>query len=189
MPPPHTEPIMNTETFLHRVLKPVHEHIEALIKTGNITADESRAHDLSFTLLAAVQKHLKDYKEPESALSIIGALYSTAATCEYLGGITRQALNDRINKHTILRLKDGAGRNGYPIFQFSNGTVDPYILQIVQTLLDGHFSEWQTALWITTPSLMYNGASPLEYLRTSPKNFGQVLAHAENDVNNLYANS
>lgn len=115
--------------------------------------------------------------------------YSTAATCEYLGGITRQALNDRINKHTILRLKDGAGRNGYPIFQFSNGTVDPNIQQIIQTLLDGHFSEWQTALWLTSPSLMYNGASPLEYLRTSPKNFGQVLAHAENDVNNLYANS
>lgn len=180
---------MNTEAFLHRVLKPVHEHIEALIKTGIITADEARAHDLSFTLLAAVQKHLKDYKEPESALSIIGDLYSTAATCEYLGGITRQALNDRINKRTILRLKDGAGRNGYPIFQFSNGTVDPHIQQIVQTLLDGHFSEWQTALWITSPSLMYNGASPLEYLRTSPKNFGQVLAHAENDVNDLYANS
>lgn len=120
---------------------------------------------------------------------IIGDLYSTAATCEYLGGITRQALNDRINKHTILRLKDGAGRNGYPIFQFSNGTVDTNIQQIIQTLLDGHFSEWQTALWITTPSLIYNGASPLEYLRTSPKHFGQVLAHAENDVNNLYANS
>lgn len=104
-------------------------------------------------------------------------------------GYTARDISDRINKHTILRLKDGAGRNGYPLFQFSNGTVDPNIQQIIQTLLDGHFSEWQTALWITTPSLMYNGASPLEYLRTSPKHFGQVLAHAENDVNDLYANS
>lgn len=179
---------MEKNEFLTRTLGPAQELINALIADGTINMTESRAHDLSFAIRLAIQKHAKTYQEPKTALSTIGDLYTTAAVCKYLGDITRQALNDRINKKTILRLKDGKGRNGYPGFQFAGGVVDPSIQKIIQTLLNGDFDEWQTALWLTSPSLMYDGLSALEYMKESEEHFTEVLDHALADVNTRYAN-
>ncbi len=179
-------PKMDTQTLLSQAFTPAQKHIEELINSGEITANDDLAKSLSYALLAATQKHLYKYQKPVSAASIIGKMYTTAATCKYLGGITPQALNDRINKKTILRLKDGKGRNGYPLFQFSDGTVDPDIQKIIQTLLKGHFTEWEAAIWLTTPSQAYNGKSAVEYMKESEEHFAEVLAHAHGDVYNLY---
>lgn len=67
--------------------------------------------------------------------------------------------------------------------------MDPDVQKIIQTLLKGNFSEWRTAIWLTIPSPEYGGKSALEYMKESPDNFAIVLSDAENDVNDLYANS
>lgn len=174
---------MEKNEFLNRTLGPAQELIESLIADGTIDMTESRAHNLSSAIKLAIQQHVKTHQESKNLLSTIGDLYTTAAVCKYLGDITRQALNDRINKKTILRLKDGKGRNGYPGFQFANGAVDPSVQKIIQTLLNGGFDEWHTALWITNPSLMYDGLSALEYMKQSEEHFKEVLDHALADVN------
>lgn len=178
---------MEKNEFLTHALGPAQELIESLIADGTIDMTESRAHDLSSAIRLAIQQHVKDHQESKALLSTIGDLYTTAAVCTYLGDITRQALNDRINKKTILRLKDGKGRNGYPGFQFANGTVDPSVQKIIQTLLKGGFDEWRTAFWITNPSLLYNGLSALEYMKESKEHFEEVLDHALADVNTSHA--
>ena len=179
---------MEKNDFLNHTLGPAQELIESLIADGAIDTTESSAHALSFGIRVAIQKHAKTYKEPQTALSIIGDLHTTAAICQYLGGITRQALNDRINNNAILRLKDGKGRNGYPAFQFANGAVDPSIQKIIQTLLNGGFNEWETALWLRSRSLMYDGLSALDYMKQSPEHYDEVLNHARGDVNTRHAN-
>lgn len=177
---------MDTQNLLSQAFSPAQKHIEELINSGEITANNDLAESLSHALLAATQKHLHKHQKPISALSIIGKLHTTAEVCEYLGSITPQALNDRIKKNTILRLKDSKGHNRYPRFQFSDGTVNPNIQKIIQTLLKGHFTGWEAAIWLTTPSQAYDGKSAVEYMKESPGNFAKVLAHAQGDVYNLY---
>lgn len=178
---------MQKNDFLTKTLEPAQKLIESLIANEAIDTTDSSARELSFAIRVAIQKHAKTYKEPQTALSIIGDLHTTAAICQYLGGITRQALNDRINKNTILRLKDGKGRNGYPAFQFANGAVDPSIQKIIQTLLNGGFDEWETALWLRDNSLLYDGLSALDYMKQSPEHYEEVLDHARSDVNTRHA--
>ena len=181
--------IMDTQSLITQAVKPAQKYIESLIESGEITASDELAETLSRALYVATQMHLMDYQKPLSALDLVGKMYTTAAVCKYLGDITPQALNDRINKKTILRLKDGKGRNGYPLFQFQNGSIDPDVQKIIQTLLKGNFSEWQTAIWLTNPSQVYGGKSAVEYMKESPENFAEILATAQSDVNDLYANS
>lgn len=180
---------MDTSIFTNQAFSPAQQQIEEFITAGKITANNDLAESLSYALLATTRRHLQKYQKPVSALSIIGKLYTTAAVCKRLGGITPQALNDRIKKGSILRLKDGKGRNGYPVFQFSDDAVDPEVQKIIQTLLRGNFTERQTALWLASPSRAYNGKSAVEYMKESPENFAEVLATAQSDVNDLYANS
>lgn len=180
---------MDTNTLTSRAFEPAQKYIQSRLESGEITASEDLAETLARALYTATQKHLENYRKPTNALDLVGKMYTTAAAREYLGGITSQALNDRINKKTILRVKDGKGRNGYPLFQFRDGAMDPGVQKIIQTLLKGNFSEWQTAIWLTIPSPEYGGKTALEYMEESPENFTLVLADAQSDVNGLYANS
>lgn len=180
---------MDTNTLTSRVFEPAQKYIQSSLESGEITASDDLADTLANALYTATQKHLADYRKPLYTRDLVGKMYSTASAREYLGGITSQALNDRINKKTILRVKDRKGRNGYPLFQFRDGAMDPDVQKIIQTLLKGNFSEWRTAIWLTIPSPEYGGKSALEYMKESPENFAIVLSDAKNDVNDLYANS
>ena len=110
------------------------------------------------------------------------------STREYLGGISLQALNDRVRKNNILRLKNKAGRNGYPVFQFKDGAVDPQVRQVIKTLLDGKLTEWEVAFWLAVPSNFFDGRPAVEYMKDSEENFKLVVAHAHENAADRRAN-
>ena len=110
------------------------------------------------------------------------------STREYLGGISLQALNDRVRKNNILRLKNKAGRNGYPVFQFKDGAVDPQVRQVIKILLDSGLTEWGVAFWLARPSKFYDDRPAAEYMKDSEDNFKFVLACAVQDAANRRAN-
>ena len=89
-------------------------------------------------------------------------MYSTASAGEYLN-LSLEELDRLVEDRLILKVTDGKGRNGYPLFQFRDGSMNPDVQKIIQTLLKGHFTEWEAAIWLTTPSQAYNGKSAVEY--------------------------
>lgn len=114
--------------------------------------------------------------------TIIRNAYTTTTACKFLG-ISYEELNRRVENHEILRLRDNEGHTRYPGFQFSStGETAPHVQKIVQTLLGQGFTEWQTALWLTTESSLYDGKSPIEFMHADPKRFGIVLYTAQHDT-------
>ena len=127
--------------------------VDTLEKIAELLDEENRQHgpdaarSLGEKLIRTAQLHMAD----AHLSSRIGKVKDTRATREYLGNISAQALNDRVVKHNILRLKSDSGRNGYPVFQFRDGRVHPRVQYVVKTLLDAGFSEWGVAYWLTEP--------------------------------------
>lgn len=123
---------MTNETHLRinpttAVKKHITEYIDFLVSRGNLEITEENYLDLSFKLRAAAAKYaLEDQHKPQpkTTLDIIGDLYTSAAVRKYLN-ITQEELDKLVEDHLILKLTDGKGRNGYPVFQFKNGTIRP----------------------------------------------------------------
>ena len=176
---------MTSETLTPRVFEPAREHIQSALESGAITASNDLAGTLADVLHTATQKHLAGYRKPLYASDIVGKMYSTASAGEYLN-LSLEELDRLVEDRLILKVTDGKGRNGYPLFQFRDGSMNPDVQKIIQTLLKGHFTEWEAAIWLTTPSQAYNGKSAVEYMKESEEHFAEVLAHAHGDVYNLY---
>ena len=179
---------MTSEDLTSRVFEPAREYIQSALESGEITASDDLADTLANALYTTAQKHLAKYREPFYASDLVGRMYSTASAREYLN-LSQEELDQLVEDRLILKLTDGKGRNGYPLFQFRDGAMNPDVQKIIQTLLDGNFPQWRTAIWLTIPSPEYGGKSALEYMEESPENFAIVLSDARNDVNDLYANS
>lgn len=179
---------MTSEDLTSRVFEPAREYIQSALESGAITASDDLADTLADVLHTATQEHLAEYRKPLYARDIVGKMYSTASACEYLN-LSLEELDRLVEDRLILKVTDGKGRNGYPLFQFRDGSMNPDVQKIIYTLLDGNFSQWRTAIWLTIPSPDYGGKSALEYMKESPENYAIVLSGARNDVNDLYANS
>lgn len=93
----------------------------------------------------------------------IGPFYDTAAVMAILGGVSKQAVDARRRKHTILALKTSDGRWVYPVFQFTGNDVHPALVPAIQALRDA--PAWSSALWFVTrnPDLGYR--TPLDWAR------------------------
>lgn len=179
---------MTSEDLTSRVFEPAREYIQSALESGEITTSDDLADTLADVLHTATQKHLAKYRKPLYARDIVGKMYSTASACKYLN-LSQEELDRLVEDRLILKVTDGKGRNGYPLFQFRDGSMNPDVQKIIYTLLDGNFSQWRTAIWLTIPSPEYGGKSALEYMKESPENYAIVLSGARNDVNDLYANS
>lgn len=120
------------------VKKHITEYIDYLVKCGDLEITEENYLDLSFKLRATAAKYaLEDQYEPQpkTTLDIIGNLYASAAVRKYLN-ITQEELDKLVEDHLILKLTDGKGRNGYPVFQFKDGKIRPDLQKIIKTYLD-----------------------------------------------------
>ena len=81
-----------------------------------------------------------------------------------------------------------AGRNGYPVFQFKDGAVDPQVRQVIKILLDNGLTEWGVAFWLARPSKFYDNRPAVEYMKDSEENFKLVVAHAHENAADRRAN-
>ena len=158
-----------TEEFITGVLHDTERRIREQIDRGEITPTAESMQELSNALSHTVEVR----KGARGSGKYIGKVKDSRSTREYLGGISLQALNDRVRKNNILRLKNKAGRNGYPVFK---------------TLLDGKLTEWEVAFWLAMPSNFFDGRPAAEYMKDSEENFKFVLACAVQDAADRRAN-
>lgn len=115
----------------------------------------------------------------------LGKMKTSQATREYLGKAGKpcslQAVNDRVKKHNLLRLKNKAGRNAFPVFQFANGGVHPNIRRLLHILLGSGMTEWGVAFWLTEPLDVIDGRRAIDVLEQN-ETFALVLQRATMDA-------
>lgn len=101
---------------------------------------------------------------PDALDAATGPFYDTASVATLLGGVSKQAVEARRKKHTILAAKAADGRWAYPTFQFTGSGVDPTLVPAIQALRDA--PAWSAAAWFGTPNPDLDDATPLEWART-----------------------
>lgn len=104
----------------------------------------------------------------DSALvDTVGPSWSASRLRTELGGVSRQALNQRVKRGTLLGLPTGDGVTVYPVFQFyrRGGRVEvlPGVQAILKELVDQ--SAWSVAVLLNTAAPELEGATPVEWER------------------------
>lgn len=178
---------------VERVKNQITDYIDFLVSSGELKITKVNSHNLSFELCATAARYaLEDQHEPPSKnfTQIVGDLHTSAATRQYLN-ITQEELDQLIEDHLILKVTDSSGRNGYPAFQFKNGTVRPEIQKLIKPHLDYTYPEnpkkhiaepWEVALHLTTRSLLHGGYSISDYLTKYPEQLDREIKTLQHDL-------
>lgn len=178
---------------VERVKNQITDYIDFLVSSGELKITKVNSHNLSFELCATAARYaLEDQHEPPSKTftQIVGDLHTSAATRQYLN-ITQEELDQLVEDHLILKVTDSSGRNGYPAFQFKNGTVRPEIQKLIKPHLDYTYPEnpkkhiaepWEVALHLTTRSLLHGGYSISDYLNKYPEQLDREIKTLQHDL-------
>lgn len=94
---------------------------------------------------------------------LIGPFYDTNGAMRALGGVSKQAVDDRRRKSTILAARTSDGRWVYPVFQFRDGTVDRALIPAFRALAGA--PAWSAALWFVTANDDLDESTPLDWAR------------------------
>jgi len=82
---------------------------------------------------------------------VVGPVYTTASLRRWLG-MSRQAINQHVKEHRILRLVTSDNRSVYPSFQFdAAGGRLPHLRDILDVLATGVDDPWAWASWLNSP--------------------------------------
>jgi hypothetical protein len=101
----------------------------------------------------------------------VGPFYDTAGVRVVLGGITKQAVSERVRNGRLLALAlapDGSHRDRlvYPAWQFRPGVLPhlPAVLAAAGYDLDRPLSGWTIAAWLAAPDPVLLGSTPVAML-------------------------
>lgn len=95
---------------------------------------------------------------------LTGPFYDTAGLTRWLG-VTRQALDDRTKKGTLLMCPLADGTRVYPAWQFRNDrTTVPHLTQVLKVLRAGAKSPWTVATWLRTPISEFGDVDAVTWL-------------------------
>lgn len=147
----------------------------------------TRTEPLTMTETARVLAALDDVlpgPEAPGPEDAIGPVYSTTGLTRRLG-VSRQALNARVQRHTLLGIPADDGGTVFPAFQFADPDrptrVLPGIKGVIGALTAAGASAMTVALWCTAPADRLAGATPAAWLREGGEP-GVVVALARADA-------
>jgi hypothetical protein len=94
----------------------------------------------------------------------LGPMASASQVGELLG-CSRQAVNERVHRRTILALAAPTGY-AFPLFQFTgSGQTVPGITGVIRALSDAVQTPHTIAAWLVAPEAELGGAVPIEMLK------------------------
>lgn len=142
-----------------RVSAELARRVDALRAQGHDAEALGDADSLAERMLAAVP-------EP-SPWAELGPFYSTAGIARVLGGVSRQAVEERRRRRTILALRAADGVWVYPAFQLDgrNRVVAGLADVLARFRPDGPDDEWMVAAFVAAPQPGLGGRSIVEHLR------------------------
>ncbi len=112
---------------------------------------------------------------------IVGPFYDTAGLTKWLG-VTRQALDARVTRGSLLMCPLADGSRAYPAWQFRrDGTTVPHLPEVIPVLRAGAQSPWTVGIWLRTPLPEFGGEDAVSWLDTG-RDAGLVMAAAREDA-------
>lgn len=179
--------VITPEQYADRILN---DDVRALLVAEAKNAQGELTSERIEERRAEIAQAIKTQNPSEVVNRRIGKVKSTEGVRVYLGKnggqLSHQAVNDRVKKHNLLRVKTKAGRNAYPAFQFVDGGVHANIRKLLHVLLGAEMSDWGVAFWLTEPMDFIGGKRPIDVLDDEGE-FGLVLARAQADAGDLKA--
>lgn len=103
--------------------------------------------------------------QPSPWAKVLGPVYTTGGVRALLGGITRQAVDDRVSRGTLFALATADRHRVFPAFQFDEKNEPLEGLPEVIARLRPHADEWMIASFLTQPAGALDGRSPVVWLR------------------------
>lgn len=94
----------------------------------------------------------------------LGPFYTTAGVMKVLGGVTKQAVDARRRKASILALRTSDDVWVYPVFQFAGQDVNRALLPAIRALRDS--PPWSAALWFVTQNPDLDDMAPLDWAKS-----------------------
>lgn len=159
--PQDNSPGISYEQLLVRVFRQ-HLHLGQLATRLAVEEDADAIADTVAGLLAAMPQ-LDGPWGPA-----IGPVYRTDQIRVLLGGVSRQALSDRVKRSTLLALKTRDGVNVYPSWQFAEGRVRPGLADVLKVFAADEHGEivdgWTLASWLRTGLAELDGDSVADRL-------------------------
>ena len=108
---------------------------------------------------------LHGIRRKRAMLETGGGSVGTAEAAEILGGISKQAVDKRRERGTILALPRGGGGYAFPLWQFDEGTRDGLVRGFARVLKSFSVENpWMRAEFMLAPSARLGGKTPLDAL-------------------------
>jgi hypothetical protein len=113
----------------------------------------------------------------------IGPLYTLDRTRRYLGVGSRQAVDGRVKRRTLLRVVSADGVSLFPALQFAHGTVKPALPPFLDVLLGSGADPWTALYWLTAPARGQDGPSVMEVIDSGDQDaIADLLDQAARDA-------
>lgn len=147
------------EEITEQVRQGLEEQASELAERGRSLEEIGPADELARRMLAAVPA-------PSPWDDLVGPFYGTGQVTKLLGGISRQALDDRRKRRTLLGLKTTDGVLVYPLFQFDSGNrILPGLSEVLQCFAGSDVDDWAVAGWLISPLRSLENRSVVDWLR------------------------
>jgi hypothetical protein len=141
-----------------QVADQLRKRLQALREQGRGTDELGAPDDLAARMVATMP-------DP-SPWPELGPFYSTKGIARVLGGVSRQAVDDRRRRRTLLALRTSDGAWVYPRFQLDvRNRVLTGLPEVLGALDTGATDSWTVASLLTTPQDALGGRSIVEHLR------------------------
>lgn len=175
--------VLTPEQFADQVLSG--DMRKALIEAAKENSPQTLTAEHAKEVQAELVRTVEASNQTTLVNERLGKMKTSQATMDYLGSegkpCSPQAINDRVKKHNLLRLKNKAGRNAFPVFQFADGGVHWNIRKLLHVLFDAEMSDWGVAFWLTEPLDEIAGKRAIDVL-DNEEAFALVLQHAHLDA-------
>ena len=106
----------------------------------------------------------------------IGPCYSTRGIAAVLGGVSRQAIEERRRRHTIVALRTADGTWVYPAYQLDGRNQVLHGLPAVLQALHGGLDDWSIASLLVREQPALGGRSVIAALRDGDTEAAVALA-------------
>jgi hypothetical protein len=142
-----------------RVTEELTRRVDVLAQQGHDAAALGDPDDLAARMLAAVPL--------PSPWADLGPFYSTSGFARVLGGVSRQAVDERRRRRTVLALRTADGAWVYPAFQLDGHN---HVVAGLADVLDRFRprtpdDEWMVAAFLAAPQAGLGGRTIVEHLR------------------------
>lgn len=141
-----------------------------------VLTDEGAPEELAARAVSALPQESRLAKDA-------GPFYDTPSLARWLG-ITRQALNNRVNKGQMLMCLTSDRQRVYPTWQFnSDGKVLPGISDVIVTFREVGLDGWTVAKWLNVDNPDLNGRKASRLLADGKVD--EVVTAARRDVERM----